>query len=144
MLFFFVLLSAIRRMKTYGFFAPFFSAFFLLTKERSGRWICRPFIRCRLLLLNGYSLGLYFGVCRKCPVNLFIGQGAVNASTHHQTAILQNFLLCILLAIGKDFKYALENILRFYSVYLFLLHNPKILPLIICVPLVRHSIACDG
>ena len=24
-------------MKTYGFFAPFFSAFSLLTKERSGR-----------------------------------------------------------------------------------------------------------
>ncbi|EFB30415.1 hypothetical protein HMPREF0971_03270 [Segatella oris F0302] len=28
---------AIRRIKTYGFFAPFFSAFALLTKERSGR-----------------------------------------------------------------------------------------------------------
>ena len=144
MLFFFVLLSAIRRIKTYGFFAPFFSAFSLLTKERSGRWICRPFIRCRLLLLNGYSLGLYFGGCRENPIYFIIGQNAVNAATHHQTAILQNFLLCILLAIGKDFKYALENILRFYSVYLFLLHNPKILPLIICVPLVRHSIACDG
>ena len=144
MLFFFVLLSAIRRMKTYGFFAPFFSVFFLLMKERSGRRMCRPFVHCRLLFLNGYSLGLYFGVGRECPVYLFIGQGAVNSSSHHQPTILQNFLLCILLVFGKDFKYALENILRFYSVYLFLLHNPKILPLIICVPLVRHSIACDG
>ena len=136
-------LSKVTRCFSSGFFAPFFVRP-KLTKERSGRWICRPFIHCCLLLLNGYSLGLYFGVCRKCPVNLFIGQGAVNASTHHQTTILQNFSPCILFAIGKSFKYALENILRFYSVYLFLLHNPKILPLIICVPLVRHSIACDG
>ena len=139
MLFFFVLLSAIRRMKTYGFFTPFFFAFFLLTKERSGRWICRPFIHCCLLLLNGYSRGLYFGVGRECPVYFFIGQGAVNAATHHQPAILQNFLLCILLAIGKDFKYALENILRSYSVNPFLLHTPKTLPLIICSPLAHHS-----
>ena len=138
MLFFFVLLSAIRRMKTYGFFAPFFSAFFLLTKERSGRWICRPFIHCCLLLLNGYSLGLYFGVCRKCPVNLFIGQGAVNAATHHQTTILQNFLPCILFAIGKDFKHTLKNVLCPYPVNSFLLHNLKIRPLIICIPLALH------
>lgn len=130
-------------MKTYGFFAPFFSAFFLLTKERSGRWICRPFIHCCLLLLNGYSLGLYFGVCRKCPVNLFIGQGAVNASAHYQPAILQNFPPCILFAIGKNFKYALENILRSYSVNPFLLHTSKTLPLIICAPLAHHSITYD-
>ena len=143
MLFFFVLLSAIRRMKTYGFFAPFFSAFFLLTKERSGRWICRPFIHCCLLLLNGYSLGLYFGVGRECPVYLFIGQGAVNASTHHQTTILQNFLPCILFAIGKDFKHTLKNVLCPYPVNSFLLHNLKIRPLIICIPLAHHSITYD-
>ena len=112
-------------------------------KGAGGRYAVR-WVRCCLLLLNGYSLGLYFGVCRKCPVYFFIGQGAVNASAHYQPAILQNFPPCILLAFGKDFKYALENILRFYSVFLFLLHNPKILPLIICVPLVRHSIACGG
>ena len=138
MLFFFVLLSAIRRIKTYGFFAPFFSAFFLLTKERSWRWICRPFIRCRLLLLNGYSYGLYFGVGIKRPVYLFIGQGAVNTSTHDQPTILQNFLPCILFAIGKDFKHTLKNVLCPYPVNSFLLHNLKIRPLIICIPLALH------
>ena len=144
MLFFFVLLSAIRRMKTYGFFAPFFSVFFLLMKERSGRRMCRPFVHCRLLFLNGYSYGLYFGVGRKCPVYFFIGQGAVNASAHYQPAILQNFPPCILLAFGKDFKHTLENILRSYSVNPFLLHISKTLPLIICAPLAHHSIAYGG
>lgn len=144
MLFFFVLLSAIRRMKTYGFFAPFFSVFFLLMKERSGRRMCRPFVHCRLLFLNGYSLGLYFGVCRKCPVYLFIGQGAVNASAHDQPTILQDFLPCIFFTIGKNFKHTLENILRLYSVNPFLLHVFKTLPLIICAPLAHHSIACGG
>ena len=138
MLFFFVLLSAIRRIKTYGFFAPFFSVFFLLMKERSGRRMCRPFVHCRLLLLNGYSLGLYFGVCRKCPVYLFIRQGAVNAATHHQTTILQNFLPCILLAFGKDFKHAIKDVLCPHSINSFLLHNFKIQPLIICIPLALH------
>ena len=90
-----------------------------------------------------YSLGLYFGVGRKCPVYFFIGQGAVNSSSHHQPTILQNFLLCILLVFGKDFKYALENILRSYSVNPFLLHTSKTLPLIICAPLAHHSITYD-
>ena len=143
MLFFFVLLSAIRRIKTHGFFAPFFSAFFLLTKERSGRWICRPFIRCRLLLLNGYSYGLYFGVFIKRPVYLFIRQGAVNASTHHQTTRLQDFLSCVLLAFGKDFKHAIKDVLCPHSINSFLLHNFKIQPLIICIPLALHWIICD-
>ena len=140
MLFFFVLLSAIRRMKTYGFFAPFFSAFSLLTKERSWRWICRPFIRCRLLLLNGYSYGLYFGVGRKCPVYFFIGQGAVNTSTHNQPTMLQDFLPCFLLAPRNHIKHSIEDVLRSNSINL--LHNLKIQPLIICIPLALHWIIC--
>ena len=82
-------------------------------------------------------------VGRECPVYLFIGQGAVNASAHHQTTILQNFLLCILFAIGKDFKHTLKNILRSYSVNPFLLHISKTLLLIICTPLAHHSITYD-
>ena len=120
-----------------GFFAPFFSAFSLLMKERSGRRMCRPFVRCRLLLLNGNLLGIYFGVCRECPVNLSIGQGAVNVSTHYQSTILQNFLLCALLAIGKDFKYALKDVLRMHSVNV-LLHILKTLLLTIYASSAHH------
>lgn len=144
MLFFFVLLSAIRRIKTYGFFAPFFSAFFCSRKKGAGGECVARLCSVVYSFLNGYSYGLYFGVGIKRPVNLFIGQGAVNTSTHDQPTILQNFLPCILFAIGKDFKHTLKNVLCPYPVNSFLLHNPKILPLIICVPLVRHSIACDG
>ena len=103
----------------------------------------RLFVHCRLLLLNSYSHGLYFRVFVKRPVYFLIWQSAVNVSTHHQPIILQNFLPCIFLAIGKDFKYALENILRSYSVNPFLLHTSKTLPLIICAPLAHHSITYD-
>ena len=105
--------------------------------------MCRPLVRCCLLLLNDYSRCFYFGVGRKCPVNLFIGQSAVNTSTHNQSAILQDFLPCFFLVIGKDFKHTLENVLRSYSVNPFLLHTSKTLPLIICAPLAHHSITYD-
>ena len=101
----------------------------------------RPFVHCRLLLLNSYSHGLYFRVFVKRPVYFLIWQSAVNVSTHHQPIILQDFLPCILFAIGKDFKHAFENILRSYSVNI-LLHLPKILLLIICIPLALHWIIC--
>lgn len=122
-------------------------------KERSGRWICRPFVRCCLLLLNDNLCGLYFWVGRECPrvvesiaqkIYLFIGQGAVDASAHYQTTILQNFLPCVLLAIGKDFKHALKDVLRMHSVNLLLLHISKTLRLTICAPSARHSTICDG
>ena len=105
--------------------------------------MCRPLVRCCLLLLNDYSRCFYFGVGRKCPVYLFIGQGAVNTSTHDQPTILQNFLPCILFAIGKDFKHTLKNVLRSYSVNPFLLHTSKTLLLTIYAPLAHHSITYD-
>ena len=106
--------------------------------------MCRPFVHCRLLLLNSYSHGLYFRVFVKRPVYFLIWQSAVNVSTHHQPIILQDFLPCILFAIGKNFKHTLENILRSYSVNPFLLHISKTLLLIICAPLAHHSIAYGG
>ena len=120
------------------FLCSFLFRLSLLTKERSGRRICRPSVFCRLLFLNGYSHGLYFGVFIKRPVYLFIRQGAVNASTHHQTARLQDFLSCVLLAFGKDFKHAIKDVLCPHSINSFLLHNFKIQPLIICIPLALH------
>ena len=105
--------------------------------------MCRPFVHCRLLFLNSYSHGLYFRVFVKRPVYFLIWQSAVNVSTHHQPIILQDFLPCILFAIGKNFKHTLENILRSYSVNPFLLHTSKTLLLTIYAPLAHHSITYD-
>ena len=92
---------------------------------------------------NGYPSRLDIRVHGKSPIAFFIGQGAVNVSTHHHSAILNDFLSCFFSALGNYLKNSLENVLRPYSVN-FLLHILKIQPLIICVPLALHWITCGG
>ena len=65
-----------------------------------------------LFLHLRYSVYSLVGVSVKCPVYLIIGQGAVNASTHNQSTILQDFLPCFLLALGNHIEYAVKNIFR--------------------------------
>ena len=91
--------------------------------------------------LNGYPSRPYFGVCGESPIHLLIGQSTVNATTHHQPTILQEFLPCVFLTLRNHFKHSFEDVLRSYSVN-FLLHNLKIQPLIICIPLALHWIIC--
>ena len=74
-------------------------------------------------------------------IYLIIRQSAVNASTHNQPTILQDFLPCVFLALGNHLKNSLENVPHPYSVN-FLLHNLKIQPLIICILLALHWIIC--
>lgn len=50
------------------------------------------------------------GVCEENPIYFIIGQNAVNAATHNQPTILQNFLLCFLLALCCNIEYAVKNI----------------------------------
>ena len=94
-----------------------------------------------LFLHLRYSVYSLVGVSVKCPVYLIIGQGAVNASTHDQPTILQNFLPCVFLALRNNIKHSFEDVLRSNSVN-FLIHNLKIPPLIICIPLALHWIIC--
>ena len=74
-------------------------------------------------------------------IYLIIGQSTVNASTHNQPTILQDFLPCVFLALRNHIKHSIENVLRPNSVN-FLLHNLKIQPLIICIPLALHWTVC--
>ena len=94
-----------------------------------------------LFLHFRYSVYSFVGVSVKSPIYFIIGQSAVNTTTHHQPTILQDFLPCFFLALRNHFKYSLEDILRSYSVN-YLLHNLKIQPLIICIPLALHWIIC--
>ena len=109
--------------------------------ERKERSANLPTALCCLFFLNGYPCRPYIGVCGESPIYFIIGQSAVNASTHNQPAILQDFLPCVFLALRNHFKYSLEDILRSYSVN-YLLHNLKIQSLIICISLARHWIIC--
>ena len=95
----------------------------------------------RIFLHFRYSVYSFVGMSVKSPIYLIIGQSAVNTSTHNQSTILQDFLPCFFLALRNHFKYSLEDILRSYSVN-YLLHNLKIQPLIICIPLALHWIIC--
>ena len=109
-------------------------------KERSAN--LPTALRC-LFFLNGCPSRPYFGVRGESPIDFLIGQGAVNVSTHHHSAILNDLLSCFFSALGNHLKNSLENVLRPYSVNS-LLHILKIRPLIICVPLVLHLITCGG
>ena len=90
-----------------------------------------------LFLHFRYSTYSFVGMYVKCPIYLIIGQGAVNASTHDQSTILQDFLPCVFLALRNHIEHSFEDVLRPNSVN-FLLHNLKIQPLIICIPLALH------
>ena len=94
-----------------------------------------------LFLHLRYSVYSLVGVSVKCPVYLIIGQGAVNASTHNQSTILQDFLSCVFLTLRNHFKHSFEDVLRPNSVN-FILHNLKIQLLIICILLALHWTVC--
>ena len=91
--------------------------------------------------LNGYPSRPYFGVCGESPIYFIIGQSAVNTATHNQPTILQDFLSCVFLALRNHIKHSFKDVLRPNSVK-FLLHNLKIQPLIIYIPLALHWIIC--
>ena len=76
------------------------------------------------------------------PIYFIIGQGAVNGSSHHHSAILNDLLSCFFSALGNHIEHSFKNVLRPYSVN-FLLHNLKIQLLIICIPLALHWIICS-
>lgn len=97
----------------------------------------------RLLFVNGYPSRNYFGVRGEKPIDFLIGQGAVNISTHHHSAILNDLLSRFFSALRNHIKHSIEDILRPNSVN-FLLHNLKSQPLIICVSMVLHWITCGG
>ena len=94
-----------------------------------------------LFLHFRYSAYPFIGASVKRPIYLIIGQGAVNASTHNQPTILQNFLPCVFFVLRNHIKHSFEDVLRPNSVN-FLLHNLKIQPLIVCIPLALHWIIC--
>ena len=145
--------------KVTKFFSATFFCFFSLVacsfkdKEKKLRkfrlaWLLLLFRR--IFLHFRYSTYSFVGMSVKSPrvvesiarkIYLIIGQSAVNTSTHNQSTILQDFLPCFFLALRNHFKYSLEDILRSYSVN-YLLHNLKIQPLIICIPLALHWIIC--
>ena len=107
--------------------------------NRKFAWLLLLFSR--IFLHFRYSVYSFVGMSVKSPIYLIIGQSAVNTSTHNQSTILQDFLPCFFLALRNHFKYSLEDILRSYSVN-YLLHNLKIQPLIICIPLALHWTVC--
>ena len=84
--------------------------------ERKERSADLPTALLRQLFLNGYLSRPYFGVRGESPIDFLIGKGAVNVSTHHHSAILNDLLPCILSALGNHFKHSFENVLRPYSV----------------------------
>ena len=105
--------------------------------ERKERSANLPTALLCLFVFNSYSPRPYIRVSGESPIHLLIGQGAVNVSSHHQSAILNNLFPCFLPAFGNNLKHSFENVLRPNSVN-FLLHNLKIQPLIICIPLALH------
>ena len=104
----------------------------------------------RIFLHFRYSVYSFVGVSVKSPrvvesiarkIYFIIGQSAVNASTHNQPTILQDFLPCFFFVLRNHIKHSIEDVLRPNSVN-FLLHNFKIQLLIICTALVLHWIIC--
>ena len=95
----------------------------------------------RIFLHFRYSVYLLVWVYIKCPIYFIIGQSTVNTSTHNQPTILQDFLPCVFLALRNHIEYSFKDVLCPNSVN-FLLHNLKIQPLIICIPLALHWTVC--
>ena len=94
-----------------------------------------------LFFLNSYPSRFYFGVRGESPIDFLIGKCAVNVPAHHHSAILNDLLSCFFSALDNHLKNSLEDVLCPNSVN-FLLHNLKIQPLIICIPLALHWIFC--
>ena len=127
----------------------FFCFFYLVAcsfkdKEKKPRkfrlaWLLLLFRR--IFLHFRYSVYSFVGMSVKCPIYLIIGQSAVNASTHNQPTMLQDFLPCVFFALRNHIEHSFKDILRPNSVN-FLLHNLKIQPLIICAPLALHWTVC--
>ena len=111
--------------------------------ERKERSANLPTALLRQFFLNGYPSRNYFGVRGESPIDFLIGKGAVNVSTHHHSAILNDLLSCFFSALGNHLKNSLENVPRPYSVNS-LLHILKIQQLVICVLLALHWITCGG
>ena len=146
------------------FIVPLYSDFsfasFLWSPTRSKRkkrshanrkfaWLLLLFSR--IFLHFRYSVYLFVGMSVKKPrvvesiarkIYFLIGKCAVNASTHDQPTILQDFLPCVFLALRNHIEYSFKDVLCPNSVN-FLLHNLKIQLLIICIPLALHWIICD-
>ena len=95
----------------------------------------------RIFLHFRYSVYSCVRVFVKSPIYFIIGQSAVNASTHNQPTILQDFLPCIFLALRNHIKHSFKDVLCPNSVN-FLLHNLKNQLLIICIPLALHWTVC--
>ena len=107
--------------------------------NRKFAWLLLLFSR--IFLHFRYSAYLFIRMNVKRPVYFIIGQSAVNTATHNQPTILQDFLPCVFLALRNHIKHSFKDVLRPYSVN-FLLHNLKIQPLIIYIPLALHWIIC--
>lgn len=134
-------LSKVTRCFSLGFLCSFLCP--PEAHERKERSANLPTALLRLFFLNGYPSRPYIGVSGESPIHLLIGKGAVNVSTHHHSAILNDLLSCFFSALGNHLKNTLENVSCPYSVNS-LLHILKIQPLIICIPLVLHWITCGG
>ena len=129
------LLSKVTRCFSLGFLCSF-----LYPLRRSANL---PTALLSLFFLNGYLSRPYFGLGGESPIDFLIGKGAVNVSTHHRSAILNDLLSCFCSALGNHLKNSLENVSCPYSVNS-LLRILKIQPLIICIPSAHHSIICGG
>lgn len=103
--------------------------------ERKERSANLPTALLCLFVFNSYSPRPYIRVSGESPIDFLIGQSAVNVSTHHHSAILNDLLSCFFYALDKHLKNSLEDVLCPYSVNS-LLHILKIQSLISCVSMV--------
>ena len=88
-----------------------------------------------------YSIYLFIRMNVKRPIHLPIGQSAVNATTHNQPTILQDFLPCVFLALRNHIEHSFKDVLCPNSENS-LLHILKIQQLVICVPSALHWTVC--
>ena len=111
---------------------------------------CLLLLFSRIFLHFRYSVYSFVGMSVKSPrvvesiarkIYFIIGQSAVNASTHNQPTILQDFLSCVFLALRNHIKHSFKDVLCPNSVN-FLLHTRKIQLLIICILLALHWTVC--
>lgn len=127
---FLLLLSRITsRSKVRACFSSGFLCSFLFppeAHERKERSASLPTALPCLFFLNSYPSYPYIGVSRESSIYLLIGQGALNASVHYHSAILNNLFPCFFPTISNYIKHSVKNVLRPYSIN-FLLHIHYIL-----------------